>query len=124
VYASLLPSKKETLLELMAYADDALEDFVKAQMELFAKMETAKSYQDQYDGLTRSYRSMTAHKGYEFLKRHEEEIDMIHSKLTARDLAVRHAKEDADQAEARVREMETKLSDARKKMRTFLDKNF
>jgi hypothetical protein len=124
VYASLLPKKKDTLLELMARTDDALEDFVKAQLELFAKMEAAKSYQEEYDGVSRSYRSMTANKNYGFLKAYEAEIDGLLSKLTGLDLAIRHAKEDADKAEATVRVMETNLSNARKTMRTFLDKNF
>lgn len=124
VYSSLLPSKKETLLELMSLADDALEDFVKAQMELVGLMAVASSYQEQYDGLSRSYSAMTGHRTYEFLKRHEEEIDLLSMKLTKLELAIRHSKDEVDASEAKCRERETSLSDARKKMRTFLDKNF
>ncbi len=124
VYASLLPSKKETLLELMSRADDALEDFVKAQMDLFAKMDATKSYQDQYDGLSRSYHAMTAHKSYEFLKRNEQEIDLMSMKLSKLQLAISNSKDDVGMAEAEVASVEDKLRDARYKMRTYLDKNF
>jgi hypothetical protein len=124
VYASLLPSKKETLLELMAHADDALEDFVKAQMDLVGKMEIAKSYQEQYDGLNRSYRAMTGNQSYTFLKNNEKEIDLMEMKLSKLRNAIRDSKKDTDAAEIKCCEMETKLSKARKKMRTYLDKNF
>lgn len=122
-YASLLPKKKEVLLDMMARSDDALEDFVKAQMRLFSKVEATKSYQRQYDGLSRSYSAMTNNQSYTFLKRYEEDIDNVSSKLTSLELAIQHAKEDVIDAEATVREKEKALSEARQKIREFVDKN-
>ena len=124
VYASLIPSKKNVLRELMAHADDALEDFVKAQMDLVGKMAIAKSYQEEYDGLSRSYRGMTGNQSYTFLKQNEQESDLMEMKLSKLRHAIRDSKGGTDTAEIKCCEMETILSKARKTMREFLDTNF
>ena len=123
VYASILPTKKEILTLLMSNSDDALEEFVKAQIELFKKNEAAKSYQEQFDGISKSYHAMIDGRSYTFLKFHEAEIDELESKLTQLVIVISQAKEDVKKAEATVREKEKALSEARQKIREFVDKN-
>lgn len=123
VYASILPTKKEILTLLMSNSDDALEEFVKAQIELFKKNEAAKSYQEQFDGISKSYHAMIDDRSYTFLKFHEAEIDELESKLTQLVIVISQAKEDVKKAEATVREKEKALSEARQKIREFVDKN-
>jgi hypothetical protein len=124
VYASLLPSKKETLLELMAKADDALEDFVKAQMELVAKMEIIKDFSEKIATKEDSYSCMTRWKSYDYIKAHEQETDLLEMEIRRLKTFRSYHEKDAAELEANVREKETALGDARKKMRAFLDKNF
>jgi len=124
VYASILPTKKMTLLELMSKTDDALEDFVKAQMELFAKMEIIKDFGEKIAAKEDSYSCMTRGKSYEFLKAYEQETDLIEMEIRRLKTFRSYHEKDAAELEAKVREKETILGDARKKMRAFLDKNF
>ena len=123
-YASIIPDKKETLMVLRCATDDALEDFVAAQMELVVKMDDLKSYQEMYDGFNRSHSALTSRLDYTFLKTYESEIDKIESDLKIADIAIRHSKEEVDKAEAKCRETEDILRDARKTERDFFDKNF
>jgi hypothetical protein len=123
-YASLLPKRKDRLLELMSDSDDALEDFVKAQMDLFAKMDMVKSYQEKLDKLTSSHKIMTVNKSYDFLKHYEAEIDGLESKMRDMMETLKRASEDSDAAEANCRRKGADLSRARSVMREFLETNF
>ena len=123
-YASLLPKRKDRLLELMSDSDDALEDFVKAQMDLFAKMDMVKSYQEKLDKLTSSHKIMTVNKSYDFLKQYEAEIDGLESKIKDATTTLKRIKEDADSSEANCRRKGADLSRARSVMREFLETNF
>jgi hypothetical protein len=124
VYSSLLPSKKEMLMELRSKSDDALEDFVKAQLELFTAMNDVKKYQKSYEDLSKSYSALTENQSYTFLKMYEVEIDKIESDMTATRMRIRHHKNLADAAEAKVKNTEIVFSEARKKEREFFETNF
>lgn len=122
-YASLLPSKKETLLELMTLSDDALEDFVKAQLRLVQTTETLAALQNTRNIKRTTYDHMNG-QGYEFVKTYEVEIDTLHDELARIDRQMRPLKDEVAELETECNTMGHALTAARMKMRTFLDTNF
>lgn len=122
VYASILPKKKDILRDLRSKTDDALEDFVKAQMELFAKMAETKAAQSEYDKRSEELSKMNA-MGYAYLKAREREIDEIEMDLFIRFNHIKSLKVEEFELEEKCHTTEAALSAARKEEHEFLEKN-
>lgn len=119
-----MPSNKDILRDLRSNTDDALEDFVKAQMTLFAKMDIIKDFDAKIAAKENSYSDMTRGKSYEFLKTYEPEIDLLDAEIQRLKAFKSYHEKDASKLEMKCLETETALSNARKVEREFLDKNF
>jgi len=122
VYASLLPSKKDIYRDLRSKTDDSLEDFVKAQMALFAKMKELKDLDDKISSKEHAHDYMTSGKPYGYLKANETEIDLLEMEIRRLKMFKMHYEKDASELEAKCRKTETALSEARKAERDFIDK--
>jgi len=124
VYASILPTKKEMLRDLRSKTDDALEDFVKAQVTLASKMETLKEFDEKIATQEDAYSAMMYRKDYTFLKMYEHEIDVLEAEIRRLKTFRSYHEKDATELEAKCRETETALTNARKEERDFIEKNF
>ena len=122
-YASILPSKKDILRDLRAKTDDALEDFVTAQNALAAKLDIIKDFDEKIKDKESSYSSMTKGMSYAFIKAYEAEIDGIDSEIRRLKTLKSYHEKDATELEAKCRQTETALTNARNKERVFIDKN-
>ena len=121
-YASILPTKKDILRDLRSKTDDALEDFVKAQMDLFAKTEEIKEAQEEYDRRSDLLSVMNS-KDYTYLKAHEAEMDYMDRDLFIRNNHITSLKSKEFELEEKCRTMEAALNAARKAEHEFLEKN-
>lgn len=120
IYASILPSKKDILRDLRSKTDDALEDFVKAQMELFSKMNELKGAQAEYDKKSDLLSAMNS-QDYTYLKAHEKEMDEIEMDLFILHNRIKTLTEDETQLEEACRKTEAALSAARKAEHDFIE---
>lgn len=123
-YSAILPDKKETYRDLRRRSDDALEDFVRTQVALAAKLSTIKDFEDKIANKESSYSNMTRGKSYEFMKRNESEIDGITDEIRKLRKFKSYHEKDVPDIEAQCRKTEQLLADARKEEREFFDNNF
>lgn len=121
-YASILPSKKDILRDLRSKTDDALEDFVTAQNALAAKMNIIKDFDEKIANKEESYSSMTRGKSYAFLKAYEADTDLLEMEIRRLKTFRSYHEKDATELEAKCRETETALINARNVERDFIEK--
>ena len=122
-YKSILPDKKEVLRDLRSKTDDALEMFVKAQMELFAKMTELKEAQVEHDKVSERLSEMNM-RDYGFLKAHEREMDEMDRDLFIRHNHIRSLSTEEFELEEKCHKAEADLSNARKAERDFIERFF
>ena len=122
-YASLIPDKKEILSYLRCKTDDALEDFVKAQMELSQKTHEIRDLQQAHTKKAGSYASMSSG-SYTFLKTYEHEIDRLSSEMDALHQQILYLTNEEVALETQCEEAGRALSSARQTEREFLETNF
>jgi septal ring factor EnvC (AmiA/AmiB activator) len=119
-YASILPSKKDILRDLRSNTDSALEDFVKAQMELFAKMNDMKQAQADYDKQSAVLSDMNS-RDYTYLKSHEAEMDEIERDLFIRYNYIKSLEREETRLEEICHKAEAALKAARKAEHDFIE---
>lgn len=109
----------ETLIILRSKTDDALEDFVRAQMQLFAKMEETMKVRRTYNLLVSLYESMTK-KSSSFLIAHQSEMTKLTNDIEMKAEVLACLKDDEEYLTAACREAESALNTARKTEQAFL----
>lgn len=124
VYASILPSKKDILRDLRSNTDDALEDFVKAQVNLSHTMKETEAAQKEYDYKMKVYRDMFHNATYDVLKRFEKEMDEMDRELAIGREKLLHMKDEERTLEAMCHKTEEALSNARRIERDYIESNF
>ena len=115
--------KREALRDLRSKTDDALEEFVKAQIALFAKMDEVKKANVAYEGLKNRLDELLRNTDYRFLKIREKEIDMMELDLHVRKSYIDSLKSEEFGLEQVCVAKEAALTEARKAESDFLDNN-
>ena len=112
----------ETMIILRSKTDDALEDFVKAQIYLQLKMEEIEALKKKHEKIADKCDRMSR-RSANYLYYNEHKIDDLLQKMQDIQMEIQFEDERAKEMEDACRIAEKALSDARKAEREFLNKS-
>jgi hypothetical protein len=112
----------ETMIILRSKTDDALEDFVKAQIYLQLKMEEIESLKKKHEKVADKCDRMSR-RGSNYLYYNHRKIEDLLQKMQDIQMDIQFEDERAKEMEDACRNAEKALSDARKAERDFLNKS-
>lgn len=116
-----LPSNKDILRDLISKKEDALEEFVKVHMELFAKVKETEKAKAERDRVSERLSEMSG-RDYGFLKAHEREMDEMELDLHVRYNHIQTLDHESYELEEKCRIAEAALNAAKKAESEFLEK--